>query len=103
MENDTLVQLFEFFGAKNIKGININTEINNDLEITGDDAYFLFLDFEKKFNVNLQGFNLDDFFIREMPLKYWYYKVFKPEELKKPPLTIGHLYKVVKAQYWFSP
>ena len=103
MEEDTLKKVIDFFGGNSSTPINGNTEINNDLKITGDDAYFILLDFEKKFNVSLKGIDLNDYFVPEMVFKYWYYKWFKPEKLKRKPLTIGHMAEVAKKGYWFEP
>ena len=100
---DILNQVIDFFGRNSKTPISQNTEINNDLEIMGDDAYFILLDFEKQFKVSLDGLNMDDYFVRELMFKYWYYKWLKPEKLEKKPLTIEHMAKVVEKGYWFEP
>ena len=103
MKEDILKEVIAFFGRNSSSPIDENTSINNDLEIMGDDADFILLEFEKKFNISLEGMNIKEYFVPELVFKYWYYKWFKPEKLVRPPLTIGHLVKVVKRGHWFLP
>jgi acyl carrier protein len=103
MSREILQNVIDFFGKNTKIPIDDKTQINNHLQIVGDDAYFIMLDFEKKFNISLNGIDLDDYFLRENALIYWYYKWFKPEKLIKKPLTIGHLAEVVEKGRWFEP
>lgn len=103
MKNILLKEVIDFFGGNSNLHLDENTEINNDLEIIGDDAYFMLLHFGKKFNVNFDGMNFNDYFPPELHFQYWYYKWFKPEKLKRKPLKIGHLVEVVKKGRWFEP
>lgn len=105
MGEDILDNVINFFGRNSKTFISANTEINNDLSIIGDDAYFILLSFEKKFNVSLDGLNFEEYFAPELhlPFQYAYYKLFKPDKLKRKPLTISHMAEVVEKGYWFEP
>ncbi len=103
MDKTILHRVISFFGRNSKSKIDEATEINNDLEIIGDDAYFMLIDFEKKFNVSLKGISFEDYFLPELLFKYTYYKWFSPDKLRKKPLTIGHMAKVVEKGYWFEP
>jgi len=67
MEDDILKRVIDFFGRNSRVPIDSNTEINNDLKIMGDDAYFMLLRFEKKFNVSFSGIDLNEYFVLELP------------------------------------
>jgi hypothetical protein len=103
MKDSLLLEVIDFFGGKSCHPMDENTEINNDLELMGDDAYFMLLHFGEKFNVKFGGINFNEYFAPELHLKYWYYKYFKPEELKRKPLKISHMVEVAKRGYWFEP
>lgn len=94
-----------FFGLNN-NTVDENTSINNDLELTGDDAYFSMLHFSKKFEINLSEIDFNRYFLPELlPFKYFYYSIFKSSKLKgkKPPITLKHLTEVIERGKWFDP
>lgn len=103
MEKDILKSVISFYERYTRKTIDEHTEINNELEFMGDDADCMLIDFMKRFNVNFKGADLSDYFVPELLFKYRYYKWFKPEKLKRKPLTVGHMAQVVKKGYWFEP
>ena len=96
-------EVFAYFAKISKKTINKMTTLNNDLQVHGDDAFFLLKRFSEKFKVDLTNLNLDKYFVGVITFKYWYYKLFKPEKFVKPPLTIGHLIDVVRRGMWFEP
>ena len=103
MEEDILKKVIDFYKRYTQAVIDEHTEINNDLELIGDDADCMLLDFMEEFNINFENVDLSDYFLPELVFKYWYYKWFKPEKLKRKPLTIGHMAEVAKKGYWFEP
>ncbi len=103
MEDNNLEKVIEFFSRYTTKVLNEKTEINNDLDLMGDDADAMLLDFMERFNIDLIEVDFTDYFVPELIFIYWYYKWFKPEKLKKKPLTIRHMAEVVKKGYWFYP
>lgn len=103
MKEDILKEVIDFYGKYTRDPLYENTEINNDLELIGDDADCMLLDFMDRFNINFEGVDLSAYFLPELLLKYWYYKWLKPEKLKKKPLTIGHMAEVVEKGSWFDP
>ena len=103
MEKVDLQAVIDFFGKNRSCQISTKTEINNDLEIIGDDAYFVMIDFGEKFNVDFDRLDLSVYFLPELGFRYWYYKWFKPGKLKMPPVTIGHMTAVAQRGYWFDP
>lgn len=102
MQENILKNILAFF-EKFDSQIDENTQVNNDLELIGDDADAMLIAFMEEFNVNLEGINFSEYFLPELLWKYRYYKWFKPEKLNKKPLTIGHLAEVVSRGYWFKP
>lgn len=92
--------VINFFHLENISFEDaINTSINDDLQISGDDVDFILSEFREKFKVDLSDLKVDDYFLPELLWEYWYYKWFKPEKLKKKPLTVGHMVEVVERGY----
>lgn len=103
MERNKSIEVIAFFKELGHSDIDISTSINNDLGLYGDDADYVLEKFHKKFKVNFDDLIFNDYFLPELVFKFLYYKWFKPEKLKRPPLTIGHLVEVVKKGYWFNP
>ena len=96
---NNVVAFFERFDSQ----INEDTEVNNDLELVGDDADAMLIAFMEKFDINLEGVDFSEYFNPELIWEYWYFKWFKPEKLKKKPLTVSHLAEVIERGFWFEP
>jgi hypothetical protein len=92
-----------FFDKYSKTKIALGTSINNDLNLIGDDVDLVFDDFCKEFKISLLELPFDKYFLQERMFLYWYWQLFKPEKLKKPPLTVGHLAEVVRVGHWFEP
>ena len=103
MKEKNVKEILYYFEEKCGDKITLMTEINNDLEFVGDDADYLIQDFSKRFKVNMSEFPFSKYFVPELVFKYWYFKWFKPEKLKKIPLTIAHMSKVAEKGEWFDP
>lgn len=103
MENEIKKNVITFFGKYSQAKLDENTEINNELGLLGDDADAMLFAFMKRFNVNFENVDFDKYFVPEPLLKYWYYKWFNPEKLRRKPLTLGHMVEVAKKGYWFEP
>jgi hypothetical protein len=82
-----------------------STILFKELEMNGDDAYFFMLDFGKEFQIDLDGFELSDYFpaYDRTPFHYWVIKFFKPKKLDRKVFRINHLIKVVEKGKWFDP
>jgi len=80
--------------------INKNTELEEDLGITGDDADEFLYDYSKKFNVDMSDFVINDYFLAEgedpfQIVSSWLLgKKIKKNGRKR--LTLGHLEDAVK-------
>ena len=103
MSKETLVKAILFFEQYSSDPIRKDTEVNNDLGLIGDDADAMLLAFMEKFNVNLENINFTNYFVPELVFKYWYYKWFKPDKLKRRPLTVEHMAEVAERGHWFEP
>lgn len=84
---------------------NNEVEINNDVKLIGSDAIDFIDKFKSEFKIDMGDFNIYKYFLPDfnIPFQYTYWKYFKPEKLKKPPITIAHLVEVVKQGKWFEP
>ena len=69
--------------------ISDQTQIEDDLGVTGCDAVQLIKKFSKKFNVNINFFKYNQYFYPEP-------SIFNSFSEKIKPLTIGHLYRAIK-------
>ncbi len=84
--------LEEDYGIRK-RRINIQSRIEKDLRITGDDAVEMLVDFGKKFNVDVSNFMAADYFNGEG--SFWFFPMNNTPN--KKVLTIGHLVKAVIA------
>jgi len=100
---NTYQRLIEYFKKNHKIDVSLNTSINNDLEFSGMDVTFLFERLEKEFNIPFTEMPYGKFFHDEVVYLFLFYKLFQPQKLYKPPLTIGHLVKVIERGYWFEP
>lgn len=80
--------------------ITAELELEEDLGITGDDADEILIRFAEKFNVNLDRFNFNEYFLSEgadhlQTLKSWLFGS-KIKKHGRKRLTIGDLTEAVK-------
>ncbi len=69
------LEIKEFLEDKSsVKVKNLNTKIAEDLELLGDDNYFLLEEFVDKYHLNYDDFNYEEYFESECEL-------FNPNEL----------------------
>ena len=74
--------------------IHLNTKLEDDLDIYGDDAFDLLVAYSFKYNVDMSNFKFEDYFITEGSL-YFFQKLLK---IKRPSkLTVAHLAKGIIA------
>jgi acyl carrier protein len=69
--------------------ITMETSIENDLGVTGDDGEDLIIEFSKKYNVDINNFDFTKYFYPE-PMT-----LSMPRDVKL--LTVGHLMKAIEA------
>lgn len=69
--------------------ITVDTSLENDLGITGDDAIDLLLAYRDQFKVDVRNFMAGDYFNAEGTM------IFFMSRMK--PFTVGHLYKGIIA------
>lgn len=94
-----LIQLLhEELGLPERKAISLNTSINFDLGCNGADAQHLIETLEHHFTIDFVDFDSYRYFQPDG------YDVFLKRKAKgrggKEPLTIGMLYRAIKAQRW---
>jgi hypothetical protein len=68
MEEDILKKILLFINRERgvyRKKITLDTSLETDLKLTGDDAYDFFLAFSKEFNVDVENFKISDYFADE--------------------------------------
>lgn len=89
--------------------INLNTDIRDDLGITGIEAVEFLTDFSEEFEVDMSNFDFSKHFEGEahgllLPLwllQWIYYNVFKKgQEDDLVPITIGNLVESVRKKKW---
>ena len=78
--------------------ILIDSKIEDDLGLTGDDAVEFILTFSKEFNVDISNFVISDYFSREgfdfiSPIVNFF---SKKETVQKKNLTVGDLIKITE-------
>jgi acyl carrier protein len=78
------------------KPFTMNTTLERDLKISGDDADEFLEKFSNKFNVKIsEGLKLEDYFAAEGSLHLYLLVIFgKPTGLKN--ITVGHLIKAIE-------
>lgn len=82
--------------AVEISRINaLNIQLEKNLNIYGDDAVLLIMEFQKEFEVDISNFKLQDYFSGEgFSLSEFF---FPNKKQKKKELTIGHLIESIKS------
>lgn len=92
MNQDTFNDLVTFLHEKSRAfevQISLETSIEDDLGVTGDDAEELIIEFSSRYNVDISSFDFTKYFYPE-PF------VLKKSELSK--LTVNHLLKSIEAR-----
>jgi acyl carrier protein len=92
-----------FFKKEIRRDVNPKDRLYQDLGFSGIDLSDVLSRFSKEFNVDLSNIDFSDYMLDEIGLRYYYYKWFKPEKLKRKPITIEHLARVVEKGSWFYP
>lgn len=71
--------------------IDMDTRLEDDLGVYGDDAVELIIDYGKRFNVDVSNFMLADYFSAEG--HDLFFGLFRKNKKKRKMLNVGHLYK----------
>jgi len=103
MNKLVVINVINFFSDKSHLDVSLKDDLYMDLGLSGIDADFVLLDFEKEFGIDLTGVDISGYTLGEMGLEYFYYKWFKPEKLQRKKMTVGHFVEVVEKGYWFYP
>lgn len=95
-----VISLIEEKMGRYRKPITRETCLEKDIGMTGDDAVEFLLDYGKKFNVDLSGFDIRKYFTPEgdtiLPM---FIRMFTgKKELKQKELTVGDLEKGIIAK-----
>ena len=83
--------------------IGLPTRLSQDLGVGGDDGDDLIIDFGRRFNVDLTGFDSLPYFGEEAafnPLVYLYFLLFDRKKLQLTPLTIRDLVEAAERGRW---
>lgn len=94
-------RLFEFVKEQSAvyeADINMDTDLQDDLGVRGDDAVEFLIAYGKRFNVDVSKFMAADYFNSESfgLLAYLTAKLFGSSE-KRKPFTVNYLYKGIVA------
>jgi acyl carrier protein len=87
-----------------LKKVRMDSRLEEDLGMTGDDAAEFMEKFQEQFNVDLSGFEFNKHFGPEGFNPFWL--IQKPAWLAnhgKYPVTVEHLVRVVEAKEWICP
>lgn len=79
------------------------TSLGRDLRMDGDDADEFMAAYRDRFKVDLADFVFAKYFGVEAgfdPLYYLYLRIFRPEEFRKPEITLADLVSAAKAGRW---
>jgi len=85
------------------KKISETTTLARDLRVDGDEAGDFMVAYADRFKVNLTDFVFVKYFGVEAgfdPFAYLYLKIFRPEEFRKPEITVADLVSAAKAGKW---
>jgi|GEM_PF-1243641 len=105
----TLVQIEELLRKRYVSKRQILTSETTmqSLKMISEDLTHFFMDFRDKFIVDMTGYSYYNFFLEDVHpvyrLRDLFYRIFKPEKLKRKPLTLDHLVKVAERGKWFDP
>jgi len=94
VETDLLQNLIEFIRheiGEFKMNIEINTLIENDIGVTGDDADELIVNFSNKYHVDISNFIFKDYFYDEPHM----FNIIPNRHIK--PLKVGHLLNAIIA------
>jgi acyl carrier protein len=102
--NDSLEKILKFIEKKRWKyefPINSETLLQDDLKIYGDDAVEFIVDFGKEFSVDINQFNINNYFDAESdPIARSLIKLLTNKNRKKRlPITISDLENSIKTGY----
>ena len=78
------------------KAVTLETSVNRDLGIEGDDASDLIDWLHKQFGTSFVGLDMRDYFNDEGTESIRWFRS------RKRPLTVGHIVSVVKKGAWFD-
>jgi hypothetical protein len=105
MENLQALELIilEIFGVE-IKG-NLKMTLDS-LSPVSEDVNFFFIEFSKKFKVNMSEYSYYDYFFEQvspiLSFKERFLSVFRANRRKRK-ISINHLLLVIEKRHWFVP
>jgi len=76
--------------------ITLDSRLQEDLDITGDDAYELIVNYGEKFNVDISRFMASFYFAGEGDMFWRLFRFLTKNKRTHKELTIGHLLKGIK-------
>ncbi|HXT83265.1 MAG TPA: DUF1493 family protein [Verrucomicrobiae bacterium] len=98
-------ELLREFGIRSNK-LTPETTIQS-LHMINDEVDDLLIKFSERFKVDMTGYVDAKFFLEDVHplyrLRDLFYRIFKPEKIKRTPLTLDHLIKVAEKGKWFDP
>ena len=88
--------LSAFTDTRTLNKLNIDSSINKDVGLEGDDAAQFITAYADFFKVDISGFVFTDYFIEEGFDPFWIITIFTSPKKRRNPLTIMQL---VQASY----
>jgi Protein of unknown function (DUF1493) len=92
------------FWREPVERLRPETRLEEDLGMTGDDAYDCLREFAERFGVDMSGLEFHRHFGPEGCNPLWLF--YTPAWLVNHgeyPVTVDHLVRVAQARRWFSP
>lgn len=104
LESSFYKELHDFVEKEIGFKINESTIFFKDLKLIGDDADAFIIKFSETFEIDMTGFNFDEYFVDEynIPFLYLYDKLFRKEIIKKKEFDLLHLENIIKEKKWID-
>lgn len=86
-----------------LEDFELEQRLYHDLGITGDDAYELLENIQKRFGTNFRKLDFHKYFSADPDFITGLIERWFPSVITEKPVTIRHLVDVVRAGHWFDP
>lgn len=100
IEAGVLEEVHQIIGPEKL---HLSQRLYHDLCITGDDAYELLENIQKRFGTKFDGLDFHEYFSAEPDILTSIIEKWFPSVISEKPVTIRHLVEVVRAGQWFDP
>ena len=104
VESQIHKDLYAFVKKETGFKITERTVFFKDLKLIGDDADAFMLRFCDTFEIGLDNFKFDEYFIEEysIPFQYFFDRWFRKEKIRRKEFDLKHLEKIVMEKKWID-